>query len=85
MKLDWKPIIKTATKAAEELGHKLRPFGRDTGRGPAFRMVSCEKCGGCAWVQYTNIRGFTAGGRILKYRCGTPEAQGFKSGAGDER
>jgi hypothetical protein len=82
MGLNWKPIIKTAKKAAEDLGHKLGPFGRAKQGifvGNAVRMVSCETCHyGCGWVMHTDRRGFSAGGRILKYRCGTPEAQGFK-------
>lgn len=40
--LNWKPIIKTATKAAEDLGHKLGRFGRTRqGIGHARRIASC--------------------------------------------
>jgi hypothetical protein len=95
MKLDWKPIIKTATKAAEDLGHKLGPIDRAKHGifgGNALRMMRCETCCGCGWVAWiegggahTDSQGFGCGGRILKYRCGTPEAQGFKRGAGDDR
>ena len=86
MGLNWKPIIKTATKAAEDLGHKLGPF-TSTQRhfsDNALRMVSCETCYGCAWVawidggvKHTDSLGFRCGGRLLKYRCGTPEAAGL--------
>lgn len=83
-KLNWKPIIAEATKAAEQLGHKLLPFGK-TLRSPmgaptAVRTASCADCYGCCWIDWLQGRGHRAGGRILKYKCGTAEAMGMKSG-----
>jgi len=80
-RLDWKPIRSQAVKAAEALGHKLGPFdSKTTGFGNVVRMASCLKCHGCCWMAFQNSgRGFGADGRLLKYRCGTPEAMGIKS------
>lgn len=82
-KLDWKPISEQAVKWAEELGHKLGPFElhRDPRMSPSLlKMASCETCGGCCWILHDSKREFRCGGRLVKYRCGTPEAAGFKSG-----
>lgn len=82
-RLNWKPIIEQATQAAEALGHKLELFGPNSGRAGqcnAMRMAGCTKCHGCCWIAYSITRGFGAGGRLLHYRCGTPEAMGVKSG-----
>lgn len=73
-KLNWKPIQKRATEAAEALGHKLEPFGK---ANRSVRSASCETCYGCCWVAHSPTRGYSAGGRILKYRCGTNEAMGL--------
>jgi hypothetical protein len=76
-RLNWTPIKQRAVKAAESLGHKLGPFERGylsyTGQ---LKMASCERCFGCCWVAISQ-RGFVAGGRLLKFRCGTPEAAGL--------
>jgi len=81
MGLDWKPIINTVRKEAEQLGHKIGRFDRaKTGIfGGSHRMVACETCCGCMWVAHTARGKFRCGGRLLMYRCGTQEAQGFKS------
>lgn len=80
-RLDWKPITKVAIRAAEELGHTLDTFtGRRSGISPAkCKTAMCVECFGCCWIAYTPSRGFTAGGRLLAYRCGTPEAMGIKA------
>jgi hypothetical protein len=82
--VNWNPIRKQALTAAEALGHKLGPFDTKTTRGMTrdrfgnvARMASCETCGGCCWIAFQPGRGFGAGGRLLKYKCGTPEAAGF--------
>lgn len=74
--LDWSPIGKACTEAATAMGHKLGEFEirKDT---PSVRMAMCKQCFGCCWIGYTPTRGFTAGGRLTKYRCGTPEAAGL--------
>lgn len=73
--LDWKPISIRAVERAKSLGHRIDGFERKPKR--SFRMASCQNCGGCCWVAWTG-RGFGFGGRILRYRCGTPEAAGLK-------
>jgi hypothetical protein len=79
MRRDWKPIKAKVNQAAEKLGHQLEPFNRErlSFAGP-LRMANCTKCGGCCWISHAQ-KGFVAGGRLLKFRCGTPEAAGFKS------
>lgn len=74
--MNWKPITAEAVKAAEALGHKLEPFRKRHGRS-LIKMASCEKCMGCCWIAYQEGKGFGAGGRILKYECGTKEAAGL--------
>ena len=76
--MDWKPIRDTCTKAAEANGHKLGTFGTRKTASGTVRMVSCETCYGCCWIAWTITRGFITGGRLLKYKCGTPEAAGVK-------
>jgi hypothetical protein len=85
--LNWKPIIKIANTAAEGLGHKLGAFSRTRGGmcGDNIRTVLCEQCYGCCWVAHlvhpgphTDSKGYGCGGRLLKYRCGTPEAAGLR-------
>lgn len=72
-RLKWKSITRRCTKAAEQMGHKLEPFKATSS---ILRMSGCETCGGCCWVAHSSVRGFVAGGRLLAYRCGTPEAVG---------
>lgn len=73
---DWNPIQTKAIKAAEALGHRVEYFRRER-RTPGVRTAHCETCHGCCWVTIDD-EGGKAGGRLLKYRCGTPEAAGFK-------
>jgi hypothetical protein len=75
-KKDWGPIQKLAAESAAALGHTLGDFDHRP-RFQSTRMASCETCFGCCWASYKNS-GFTAGGRILKYKCGTKEAMGLK-------
>jgi hypothetical protein len=81
--LNWKPIEASATKAAEALGHKLEPFRKHRSRFGSSsnqgRMATCETCFGCCRVSYDGHR-FGAEGRLLAFRCGTPEAAGIKVG-----
>lgn len=74
--LNWKPIKKVCIEAAESLGHKLEAFKNFKNTG-WLKMASCKKCYGCCWIAHTPSRGFGAGGRLLIYRCGTPEAEGL--------
>lgn len=74
-KLNWKPITEAAIDAAGVLGHTLDKFERKSGR--SFKMASCTICYGCCWIAHETMRGFIVGGRLLKYRCGTPEAAGL--------
>lgn len=80
-RLNWKPIQKLAKEAAAELGHDIEPFSSNP-RTPSVRMSGCLTCYGCCWTAYSPSRGasggFTAGGRILKYKCGTKEAMGVR-------
>lgn len=77
MTKDWKPIARTATEAAKELGHQIGGFEINQ-KTPSVRMASCDKCFGCCWIGYAGIvKGFQAGGRALKYRCGTNKAKGI--------
>lgn len=83
-KLNWNPIRKQAIERAKELGHAL--FAWDTARNrmgsPAqVKTAMCETCGGCCWISWIPSRGFAAGGRLLKYQCGTPEAMGMERAA----
>lgn len=75
-RLNWKPIRAQAIAAAEALGHNLGPFSKISGR-KSLKMANCETCYGCCWIAFTTTRGYGAGGRLLKYRCGTPEAAGL--------
>lgn len=79
MAINWSPIRKAATHAAKILGHSISFYrSRSTVLG-SLRMGTCETCGGCCWIAFTsNSAKFDAGGRILRYRCGTDEAMGFK-------
>jgi hypothetical protein len=75
--LNWNPIKAQAIQVAESLGHELSAFdSKRTGFGNIVRMASCEICLGCCWMSYQVGGGFKAGGRLLKYRCGTEEAAG---------
>jgi hypothetical protein len=77
---NWAAVIRSATMAAEKQGHVLGPFSKPSMRTPDVRVASCEKCGGCCDVGYIKLRSgdrYSASGRLLKYRCGTPEAAGF--------
>ncbi len=73
--MNWKPIAKLATEAAAKLGHKAGGFS-GTRQTPSVKTAMCETCCGCCWIAHAQTRGFVAGGRILKYRCGTKEAAG---------
>jgi len=73
--MNWSPIRKFAVTTASELGHTLGAFAKPQGRHPA-RFAMCETCLGCCWIALHPVRGMTAGGRLLKYRCGTHEAAG---------
>lgn len=55
--------------------HKAGKFASGM-RTPSVQTSMCETCGGCCWVAHSPTRGFSAGGRILQYRCGTKEAAG---------
>ena len=82
-RLNWRPITEQATHAAEALGHKLERFEggpRSQLGSNLVRTAGCSKCHGCCWIAYSITRGFGAGGRLLHYACGTPEAMGMKSG-----
>jgi hypothetical protein len=89
--LNWKPITKKAVDVAESLGHVVRRFeGNGGAMYAASRIGVCEKCGGCCfigWRKNLESKGgvFSAGGRILKYRCGTPEAAGFLNKNGEAK
>jgi hypothetical protein len=74
-RLNWKPIRKVCVEAAQAMGHKLSGFDKRKST-PSVRTAMCETCYGCCWIAYSSTRGFGAGGRLLKYRCGTPEAAG---------
>ncbi len=76
----WARAAAEAIQAAEAMGHTMTEFPRRSGkRTPDVRTASCVTCGGCCWVGFYLYRGFAIGGRLLKYKCGTPEAAGFKS------
>lgn len=72
----WKEIGALAKKAASVKGHTVKnfPSKRST---PNVRMGTCEKCFGCCWIAQDHTGRFSAGGRLLKYECGTNEAAGF--------
>jgi hypothetical protein len=77
-RLNWKPIVDQASRVAESLGHQLGPFTTHRNRfgsGNVVRTATCNLCGGCCWIAFSERYG--AGGRLLKYRCGTPEAMGL--------
>ncbi len=78
--MNWRSIKSRCVSEAVNLGHKPGKFARPS-NSPFIRMMSCETCGGCCWVGWSLARGFGFGGRIVRYRCGTPEAQGFLSEA----
>lgn len=79
MTINWDPIRASARKVAEQLGHDLGGFsGRPS--TPQVRTAICLRCYGCCWVCHTPSKGFRAGGRLLKYRCGTTEAAGLLRG-----
>jgi hypothetical protein len=65
--------------ATEGLVHELTPFFHErlSYAGP-LKTAHCLKCGGFCWISHTQ-KGLIAGGRLLKFRCGTPEAAGFLS------
>src|ERR1041385_3811135 len=72
----WRSIRESCIKAAEEMGHTLpRRFTSRTST-PGVKTAMCTKCYGCCWIAFSASRGFGAGGRLLKYRCGTREAAG---------
>lgn len=74
MKRDWSKIEKFAKDEAAKMGHRVECFTRRR-ETPGVRMADCETCFGCCWVAFDNSGG-KAGGRILKYQCGTKEARG---------
>jgi hypothetical protein len=74
--INWKPIRKICIEAAEALGHKIGEF-KARKETPDVRTAICTTCYGCCWIGRSPTRGFGAGGRLLKYRCGTPEAAGL--------
>jgi len=78
MRLTWGPIRKQAIEAAREMGHTVSSF---TSRRihPAVRTGMCNTCYGWCWIAIKPSGEFVMGGRLLSYRCGTPEAQGFKA------
>jgi hypothetical protein len=61
-----------AVRLASQLGHRVGRFSsrRET-RG--VRTAMCERCYGCCWSSGDG----KAGGRIVAYECGTPEASGL--------
>lgn len=68
----WKTIREKARQEASKLGHHVGPFdGRKQ-----VRVAMCEKCYGCCWVSQYAAGVVQAGGRILRYKCGTKEAMG---------
>lgn len=75
--MNWNSIASAARMAAEANGHSLSAFKK---RGLSqIKMASCTKCYGCCWIAWHPAKaGFIAGGRLLKYKCGTPEAAGLK-------
>jgi hypothetical protein len=73
---NWNPIRKTCTAAAEANGHALGVF-ESRSSTPSVRTAMCVKCLGCCWIAHSETRGFSTGGRLLKCRCGTPEAAGL--------
>lgn len=75
-RLNWKPIQAEAIKAAAELGREVASFTPRRSH-QSVKTAQCETCYGCCCVAMTGD-GFKGGGRILKYRCGTPEARGVK-------
>jgi len=78
--LNWKQIIDQADAAAQALGHDLFAFesARNMPGSPArCKTAMCIDCGGCCWVSWIPSAGFRCGGRILRYKCGTPEAMGL--------
>ena len=76
LRRNWKPIQDSAASMALKLGHSPITFHKFRG-SDELRMGSCRTCYGCCWVAFSVSRGFTAGGRILKYKCGTKEAAGI--------
>lgn len=76
MKLKWNPVRNRAIQQAEKLGHSLGAFRTHSGAHP-LKMASCLSCLGCCWIAHSPTRGFMAGGRLLKYKCGTAEAGGY--------
>lgn len=70
-KTKWRETGEQAKILAKQLGHNIEPF---TGRRetPGVRTASCLQCWGCCWISSDG----KAGGRILKYRCGTKQARG---------
>ena len=73
---NWKPIAQKATAVALTFGHELGDF-EGSRSAPDVRTALCIKCYGCCWIAFSPTRGFTAGGRLLKYQCGTNEAAGL--------
>ncbi len=73
--MNWNLIREQATDKAVSLGHSLGSFQRCGGRH-RVRMAMCQTCQGCCWIALHPSRGFIAGGRLLKYHCGTHEAAG---------
>lgn len=74
----WNSIAAVATKSGSKMGHALGKFNIKT-RTPSVRMAMCKTCHGC-WIAVNHKAEYTTGGRLFKYRCGTPEAQGFIAG-----
>jgi hypothetical protein len=76
---NWKSIQAIAVERAAKLGHSVESFTSRRAT-PGVKTAHCDICYGCCWVAHSPSRGYSAGGRILKYKCGTPEAQGKKAG-----
>ncbi len=74
--LNWGHIRHFAISEAEKLGHSLGKFDSPKDRRHPARFAMCETCLGCCWIALHPVRGMTAGGRLLKFQCGTHEAAG---------
>ena len=72
----WREMGDIAKKAAKAKGHTVTSFPPKQ-RTPNVRMGTCETCFGCCWIACDYGGRFSAGGRLLKYECGTPEAMGL--------
>jgi hypothetical protein len=72
-----KPIQELCAGVAKKMGHTLGLFrSHRRGIGGQVKTAMCTECLGCCWVSVTSDGSFRAGGRLLKYQCGTKEAKG---------